>query len=135
MKLRSPLRQARGLGSAKEGSDHWVKQRISAIGLIFLVIWLIIAMLQFPAINAETMTAQEMRALAVEWYSNPINAIMCILLMIGMFYHGALGIQVVLEDYVSCECGKKIMITLTKLACFAGAATGVFSILSLYFKG
>ncbi len=43
MELRSSLGRVRGLGSAKEGVGHWWAQRVTAIALVPLSIWFVVA--------------------------------------------------------------------------------------------
>src|SRR5271163_4923229 len=81
--LRSPLGRALGLGSAKEGVEHWWAQRITALALVPLALWFVIAI--------------------VDWVRRPLPGISLVLLLIATFYHGALGLQVVIEDYVENE--------------------------------
>lgn len=124
--FRSPLSRARGLGSAKEGSGHWIAQRITAIALIPLVIWFVYSIVGLAGAERE---------LIVAWISTPFNTLMTCFFLTAMFYHGSLGIQVVIEDYVSCHCAKTAGLIITKLACFAAAVTGILATLSLFFKG
>jgi succinate dehydrogenase / fumarate reductase membrane anchor subunit len=92
MSMRTPLAQVRGHGSAKSGSHHWWAQRLSAIALIPLVLWLVASL-------AVVATADY--ATAVDWLRSPWNSALLILLIGAMFYHAQLGMQVVFEDYIS----------------------------------
>lgn len=91
MQFRTPLKQARGLGASHHGRAHWWAQRISAIAMLPLMLWLIIAL----AVNSGSDYVQ-----AVAWISQPFNAVLLVLAFGALFYHGALGLQVALEDYV-----------------------------------
>ena len=91
MNMRSPLSRARGLGSAKTGTDHWWAQRLTALALIPLVIWFIVSMIIVTGAD---------HAAAVGFISSPINAVLLILLIVATFHHGQLGLQVVIEDYI-----------------------------------
>jgi len=124
--LTSPLNKAKGLGSAKEGSGHWIAQRISAIALIPLIIWFLSSLAKIASGGYIDTTM---------WLTNPINAVLCILFIIAMFYHGALGMQVIIEDYVTSIRKKYLAIILLKLLCYAAMAIGTFCVLSIYFKG
>lgn len=119
MKLRTPLSQVRGLGSAREGTGHWWMQRVTALALIPLTGWFIYSLLTSLLGGDPVKVA--------EWLSHPLPAIALLLLLSAMFYHSKLGIQVIIEDYVHCE-GKKIFllllnnfthITLAVIAAFA----------------
>ncbi len=90
-KLRTPLKRARGLGSANDGTHHFIIQRITAIALIFLsiyvvglVVWLIGA--DYASVRA---------AVAQPW-----NAMLLIAFLVASFWHAQLGMQVIIEDYV-----------------------------------
>jgi succinate dehydrogenase / fumarate reductase, membrane anchor subunit len=122
----SPLRRARGLGSAKDGTHHWWMQRVSAIALVPLVLWFVLLVLSLPGGDYYEM---------VSIVSEPVNAILLILLVTGAFYHAALGFQVVLEDYVSQEWPRKLSIIIINLLCIAGAVACYFSILKIAFGG
>lgn len=119
---RTALGRVRGLGSAKEGVHHWWMQRLTALALIPLCLWFVIGLIQV-AMGGYTA--------AVQWLAEPISAILTALLLIALFHHTQLGLQIVIEDYVHHE-GKKIgLILLVKLLSFALAATGIFAILRL----
>jgi len=135
MNYRSPLGKVKCQGSAKEGSAHWMAQRVSAVMLLFIITWLLYAILQIPVMDLQNASAAEIHKFAIDWYSSPLNSFMAILFVITMFYHGALGMQVVIEDYVHKECCKTASIMLVKIISFTSAALGVFAILSIYFKG
>ncbi|GAB2616143.1 succinate dehydrogenase, hydrophobic membrane anchor protein [Novilysobacter erysipheiresistens] len=90
-KLRTPLKRARGLGSAKDGTGHFVIQRITAIALVFLsiyvvglVVWLIGA--DYAAVRATV--------------AQPCNALLLVAFLVASFWHAKLGMQVIVEDYV-----------------------------------
>ena len=91
MNLRTPLAEARGLGSAKEGVHHWWAQRLTAIALVPLLLW-------FAAALVGVATADY--ATAVAWVSSPMVTVLLLLLIGGTFYHAQLGMQVVFEDYI-----------------------------------
>lgn len=125
-RLRSPLGRALGLGSAKEGVAHWWAQRISAIALIPLVLWFVTAMVALTGAD---------RGVVVAWLHAPFPAIVTVLLLIAVFYHMSLGLQVVIEDYVHTEWVKIGTLVLNKLLAFALAAAGVFAVLRIAFQG
>jgi len=99
MDYRSPLARVRGLGSAKTGTSHWWMQRVSAVALIPLSFWLIIFLdLSLTAPFQETLA----------WLTTPVNTVCITAWIIAVFYHAALGLQVVIEDYIAAE-GVKIV--------------------------
>jgi succinate dehydrogenase membrane anchor subunit len=125
-RLRSPLGRARGLGSAKEGVMHWWAQRVTAVALIPLVLWFVTALVALTGAD---------RSVVVSWLQAPFPAIVTILLLIAVFYHMSLGVQVVIEDYVHSEWAKISALVLNKLVAFALAATGIFAVLRIAFQG
>jgi len=124
MSLRSPLSQARGLGSAKEGVGHWWVQRLTAIALIPLSLWFVISVARFPLLNHATMVA---------WIKAPLVAVALAMFFVAMIYHATLGVQVVIEDYVGNEGTKLVSIVLVKFALYAIAAASVFAVLKIAF--
>ncbi len=92
--MRSGLGKARGLGSAKTGTAHWWAERATSIALVPLTLWFILAM--FRLVSAP-------RFAVMAWAGNPLNATLLLALVIITFHHMALGLQVVIEDYVHAE--------------------------------
>ncbi|NQU69899.1 MAG: succinate dehydrogenase, hydrophobic membrane anchor protein [Rhodospirillales bacterium] len=126
MSLRTPLGRVRGLGSAKDGVAHWWAQRITAVALLPLLLWLAASLAASAGMD---------HAAARAWLSNPVSAILMILLIGAGFHHAQLGLQVVIEDYVHTEWLKIASITSVKLAAVALAVAGIFSILKIAFGG
>tara|TARA_B100002003_G_C14043879_1_gene502879 strand:- start:287 stop:682 length:396 start_codon:yes stop_codon:yes gene_type:complete len=121
-KFKNPLARARGLGSAKEGADHWFAQRITAIANIPLMLWLVWSM-----VGLKDSTYSEFTA----WLAQPLNAILMILVILSTFYHAKLGSQVVTEDYIHCEGFKMVKLIGQKLFFFGLAIVCIFSILKV----
>ena len=112
MDYRTPLAKAQGLGSAKSGTKHWWMQRVTAVALIFLSFWLVLFIQQlFHASYADIK----------EWLVEPLNFTLLIAWVFVGFYHAALGLQIIIEDYLSPEWLKIVLIWSVKLA-FLGAA-------------
>ena len=124
-RMRSPLSRAIGLGSAKEGVGHWWAQRITALALVPLVVWFVWFVVAVIALAGAD------RALFVDWVRHPVPAVMLVLLLIATFYHGALGLQVVIEDYVANDALRLGLLIVMRLAAFALAALGIFAVLKL----
>jgi succinate dehydrogenase / fumarate reductase membrane anchor subunit len=122
MSMVNPLAKARGLGSAKDGVHHWYAQRASAILLIFLVGWLIFAMIRLA--GAE-------HAEAAAFISNPTNAAFLVVLLVSLFYHAMLGLQVVIEDYVHNPALEVILYFLSRAGAYIGMAIGTIHVLKL----
>jgi succinate dehydrogenase / fumarate reductase membrane anchor subunit len=126
MSLRTPLGRVRGLGSAKEGTDHWWMQRVSAIALIPLSLWFVIFILGLTGTDYPVFKAAVAR---------PLNAVLLILLLFALFYHAVLGLQVVIEDYVHSEWLKITLLLLIKFAAVLSGASAIFSVLRIAFGG
>ncbi len=120
--MRSPLGRAVGLGSAKEGVEHWLAQRIAAVALVPLVLWFVIAVIQLVGADLDAVQ---------DWVGRPLPAILLVLLLIATFYHAALGLQVVVEDYVHFELARLGLVILARLACIALAVAGIVAVLTL----
>ena len=117
--MTSPLKSAKGLGSAKHGLSHWIAQRVTAIALVPLTIWFISIIAFMKNSNYDT---------AIETVSNPLNATLFLLLIIATFWHAQLGLQVVIEDYIANKMTRMTLIIITK---FIFAIIGVLSALSV----
>ena len=114
--------RVRGLGSAHSGAHHWLVQRFSAIGNLVLGLWLIISLVTLPDYEFKTVR---------EWIAGGIPATAMALLVISVFWHARLGIQVLIEDHVHEHANKFACMALLNLSAFAGAAFGLFSIVRL----
>ena len=122
--LRSALWRARGLGSAKEGTHHWWLQRLTAIALIPLTMWLVASIIALSGFGYEAFVA---------WFGQPINATVMILFLAVAFHHAQLGMQVVIEDYVSHHGRRTALNILVKFACYGLATLSIVSILIITF--
>lgn len=125
MSITTKLKRVKGLGSAKEGTNHWLMQRVSALALIPLIIWLAINMISLVGKNYVQVKL---------WIQNPINSLLLILLIPIMFYHGYLGLKVVIEDYIHSEFWKIGGIIKTKFVFIIFSVTTIFAILYINFK-
>ena len=89
--MRSQLGRVRGLGSAKSGVEHWWVERLTAIALVPLTIWFVIAVLTHLGVPQITV---------VRWAGRPVNTVLLLALVMLTFHHMQLGLQVVIDDYV-----------------------------------
>jgi len=121
-KIQSPLARARGAGSAHEGTHHWWHQRVTAVANMLLMLWLVWAVVHIPGWSYVEFTT---------WLAQPCRAILMILAVISVFYHAALGVQVVIEDYVHDGACKVVKLVGMKLFFFATAVACIFSILKV----
>lgn len=97
MSLQTPLARALGLGSAKTGVEHWWHQRLTALALVPLGIWFVIAVISLVGADYG-----EARA----WVTAPFNMVLLIAFTVALLHHAQLGLQVVIEDYVHNEAWK-----------------------------
>lgn len=123
--MRSPLARANGLGSAKEGVREWWAERVSAVALVPLTLWFAVSIIAHSGSDYATFIA---------WMRTPLAAILMILLLIALFHHTALGLQVVIEDYVH-SAAKFAWVMAVRLGCFALATAGVVATLRIAFIG
>ncbi len=119
MSLVHPLKQVLGSGSAKSGTHHWIWQRITAVALVPLTIWVIFAIVGLRGASYADVTA---------WLASPITATLLIAWVVAMLYHAQLGLQVVFEDYVHIHWLEITLQLLTKFAVFAGIVISILSI-------
>ena len=120
---RSALNRALALGSARTGVGHWWAERVSAIALVPLTIWF--------AASVIALTGRD-HAAFIAWLQTPFATICMVLLLIALFHHMALGLQVIIEDYVHSG-AKFAAVIATRLVCIALATTGIVSTLRIAF--
>ena len=120
--MRSDLGRVRGLGSAKEGVNHWWMQRLTAIALIPLTLWFVISI---ASLSGSSYSA------TIAWLSSPLVAIFMILLVATTLYHALLGVQVVIEDYIHNEGWKFFLLISLKLIFLVLGVAAIFSLLKI----
>jgi succinate dehydrogenase / fumarate reductase membrane anchor subunit len=129
MSRRTPLGRVLGLGSAKEGTDHWWSQRVTAVALTLLGLWF--------AFSIATMAAN--RTLGFDgvtaWLGNPVNAVLTILLVATAALHSNLGLRVIVEDYVAADALKVAGLIALQFIHAALAAIGIYAVLRISFGG
>ncbi len=124
MQRRSPLGRAIGLGSAKEGVENWWKERVTAVALVLPTLWFVSSIIAHRSSDYGDFVA---------WLQMPFVTFMMALLLIALFYHTALGLQVIIEDYVHSTV-KIPMLILVRLGCFVLAAAGILAVLHIAFQ-
>lgn len=122
--MRSPLRRAQGLGSAREGVSHWWMQRATAVALIPLTLWFAALLIALSGSNYNVVVA---------WLRTPFVPILTMFLLIMLYYHVRLGLQVVIEDYVHSDRVKILAVVEIRYACFALAVAGLIATLRIAF--
>ncbi len=113
------LKKVRGLGSAGEGGEHWIGERVSSIALLLLGTWLIASLLMLPALDHPTVT---------EWLRQPLGAVPMALFVITAFRHGLDGMKVVVDDYVHEPGDNFALNTLLLFLAVGGAALSLFAL-------
>jgi len=115
--------RVRGLGSAKHGAHHWWRQRVTAGSNLFLTLWFVFAVARMPGYDYASVHS---------WLQNSWAAVPMLLLIVSVFYHFRLGLQVVIEDYQH-EQKRVAAILLLNFFTVATAATAIFAILKVAF--
>jgi succinate dehydrogenase / fumarate reductase membrane anchor subunit len=123
---RTPLGRARGLGSAKHGAGHWVSERVSAIALVPLVLWLVYGVIRLAAADY---------GFAVHWVQDPLNATLLVLSFAISFWHMHSGVRVVVEDYIHKTLTKTTLLLINLFICGLAGALAIFSILKVALSG
>jgi succinate dehydrogenase / fumarate reductase membrane anchor subunit len=118
--------RVRGLGSAKSGAHHWWHQRLTAASNVLLMVWFVVSLLRLPAFDYATV---------VQWLASPFVAVPMALLVISVFYHLKLGLQVFIEDYVHDDARKVAALILLNFYTIGGGALALFSILKVAVGG
>ncbi|MCC6202161.1 MAG: succinate dehydrogenase, hydrophobic membrane anchor protein [Gammaproteobacteria bacterium] len=120
--LRHPLQRVRGLGSAKDGTNHWWWQRVTAIALVPLTLWFISAVVGHAGQGHDAVIA---------WIQSPHVTVLLLALIAATFYHMQLGVQVVIEDYVHVESVKLAALIALKFAAILMALTAALAVLTI----
>jgi succinate dehydrogenase / fumarate reductase membrane anchor subunit len=122
MSLRAPLGRVLGLGTAKDGTDHWWGQRVSGVALVLLGLWFVASVVVSPSLAHDVV---------VEFIGRPLNSVLLSLLCLTAAYHSWLGVQVVIEDYVHAHGSKIVSLILSRFAHVLVAVISVYAILRI----
>ncbi len=121
--MRSPLGRAIGLGSARDGVEDWWRERVSAIALVPLTGWFSVSIVTHAGDDYSGVIA---------WLRSPVTTTLMTLLLITLFHHTALGLKVVIEDYVHSRLKIPVLVGV-RLSCFALGIAGLVAILRIAF--
>jgi succinate dehydrogenase / fumarate reductase membrane anchor subunit len=124
MSLRTPLARVRGLGSAKEGTEHFWRQRLTAVANIVLISYLIVLLARYAGADFATVKSV---------LSRPYNSVALLLLIVSATIHMRLGMQTIIEDYVHSEGSKVAALMLNTFFAIMVGVTCAFAVLKLSF--
>lgn len=120
--FRNPLKQARGHGSAHAGVRHFMIQRLTALALVPLVVWMLVLALSLA--SADYASARTMLAA-------PLNATATILFLVALFWHAQLGLQVIVEDYVHGHVWQFTLQIAIRFLCLVLAVASILAVLRI----
>lgn len=126
MSTRTPLSRARGLGSARSGVHHFWMQRVTAVALIPLAIWLVASLAGHAGADYDT---------ARSFFAQPLAGGLLLLLIVTSAYHMHLGMQVIIEDYIHKEGTKLGLLMLNGFFSVSVAIIGALAVIKLSFGG
>jgi succinate dehydrogenase / fumarate reductase membrane anchor subunit len=118
----TPLGEVRGLGPAGEGAHHWGQERASSAAALALFVWFAVSLWRLPGYDLAAVT---------HWLQDPLAAVPMLLLIAATFWHLAMGLAVVVEDYVHEEGSKLAWLLLIKFASIFAAFLAAFCVLKL----
>lgn len=122
----TPLGKARGLGSAREGGEHWITERVTSIALLLLGVWLIASLLLLPHLDRQTI---------IEWLRAPTGAVPMALLIVIGFRHALDGMKVIVDDYVHEPADNFALNTLLLFLAVGGGALALYALGIVVFGG
>ena len=122
----TPLGKVRGLGSAREGGEHWITERVTSIALLLLGVWLVASLLLLPHLDRQTI---------IEWLRAPTGAVPMALLIVVVFRHALDGMKVIVDDYVHEPADNFALNTLLLFLAVGGGALALFALGEIVFGG
>lgn len=126
MSFKSPLGRVKGLGPARNGLHHWWMQRLTALGLIPLTLWFVASVARYHLASY---------AVLIEWLKNPFVVTAVIIYFGVLLYHSALGVQAVVEDYVSHPATRMTALIVSTFAHILLGTVATVAVLKIAFGG
>lgn len=126
MSLRTPLGRVRGLGTSSEATADWWAERLTAVALVPLTFLFVVMVIAFKGADRDEVIAL---------MGNPLAAITMLLIIVAVFYHMKLAVQVVVEDYIHHKAMKTTILVALPLGCVALGVANAFAVLKLAFGG
>jgi succinate dehydrogenase / fumarate reductase membrane anchor subunit len=122
----TPLGKVLGLGSAREGGEHWLAERVTSAALLLLGTWLIASLLFLPSLDQSTLA---------EWLAAPSGAVPMALFVVTSFIHALDGMKVIVDDYIHDEGNRFSVNTLLLFLAVGGASLALFALGRIAFGG
>jgi succinate dehydrogenase / fumarate reductase, membrane anchor subunit len=123
MRFVTPFKKAHGLGTVKTGVHHWLVQRMTAIALIPLTLWVVF--------SVATLVGKDYASVSA-WFSKPVTVVLLTLFITTAYYHASLGLQVIIEDYIHHQASKIAALIAVKFVLLLLGTLSVLAILRLF---
>ena len=122
----TPIAKVRGLGSAREGGEHWLTERVTSVALLLLGTWLVASLLMLPGLDHNVFS---------EWLKTPSGAVPMALFVLVAFKHALDGMKVIVDDYAHDEGNRFALNILLLFLAVGGAALALFALARIAFGG